>query len=483
MSLNKTRLILVIGFLLVIIGTSFTFAIKTYKQTLVAKLPRVPNILIVTTCSLRMKMLEHYGWSEKSVMPGLDQFFKDSTYVFENAVNGLSWTSLFGYVSVQTPKKVLQHAGYNFIGTQDSGMFLRVPLKYSRRTGVNLSTAVDNNDFEKDMSETLADLKRRITAAGHKPFFLMAHMKYAHYPFIDRFNYDAEWDHYLNKVEKNKIIDNLSHPEKFYYKLPYLLLLANNPYHVLMHPKFKDWQRTHESGEIRRLSGLVTNRDLLAEWKASPEFAEDLQILEKVYRANLRYLDKSLADLLNLYGDQDLKDRTLVVYAGDHGEMHMEHDELTHGGSLWEESLRIPMAIRFPGGEGERIKINKQVHMGTMAMAIERIAKGENKTEDFPRILTDLHDDLVIGRNCANTIRGLRYKNKFKYFFGVNDGTKYLFDLEADPKELNNLAEKQPETASEMETLYWENYGRFVRWDPYECSPWFSNATRASDAG
>ena len=44
-----------------------------------------------------------------------------------------------------------------------------------------------------------------------------------------------------------------------------------------------------------------------------------------------------------------LKDRTLVVVAGDHGEGLGEHGEQTHGMLLYDSTLHVPLIVAAPG--------------------------------------------------------------------------------------------------------------------------------------
>ena len=43
-------------------------------------------------------------------------------------------------------------------------------------------------------------------------------------------------------------------------------------------------------------------------------------------------------------------DRTIVVVTSDHGEEFHEHGGWTHGQSLYEELVRVPLVIRGPAG-------------------------------------------------------------------------------------------------------------------------------------
>lgn len=432
---------------------------------------RPPSVLIVSVCSFQKQLLQAYGSTGESLMPNLDRFFSSSSFVFENAVNGLPWTSIFGVTRVRLPISLFDFAGYALPGWSESGQMMRVPWRRSLAEGSDRAI-VNDSDFEKDYASAVKDVELAVNEVRQRPFFMIAHFKYMHYPLIDRFNGDSKWDQFLSSDERALVVRYLENPERYYKKLPFLLMLANNPAHALFHPEVKrrGWGKDPQS--ILKLAGLITSPEFLDDWKKSPQFDKDQIILEKIYRANARYLDSVLAPVLDLWGDKELQKNTVVIFAGDHGELHMQHDELTHGNSLWEEAVRVPLAVRFPEEKEKPQKIEAQMHFGGLTEVLRGFLRGRNAKSDFGKLIEENHDDVMIGRDCLNTLRGLRFENRYKYFVRIRDGSRFLYDLQTDPNEQQNLAEQKPELTVRMETLYWENYPRFVDWDPYRCAPW-----------
>lgn len=434
-----------------------------------------PNILVVSICSLRMNLLHHYGAVGGKITPNIDGFFRKSTFVFDNAINVLSWTNLTNYTSANIPLDEYLKTGYRQNGHMSYSHQWRVPYRLSYTADFK-GQILNDNDFEKNHKKVTEALPAIMQQERREPFFSIVHFKYLHYPLIDRFNGSAAaWDRFLSEEQKAKVTDYLNHPDKYFGKLPLMLMLANNPQHILAHPRFQNTSK-RDPASLRSLTGLMTNPTLLAEWKASKGYAEDLEILEKIYRANVHYLDQVLAPLLNLYGNKKLQENTIVIFTGDHGEMHMERDELTHGHSLWEQSLRIPLAIRFPDSWGQDV-IREQVDLNALSKAIRAAFHGENTAEEFQANLAKFSSEALVARNCTNTLRGVRYKNKYKYFVRLADGERFLFDLEKDPGETTNLSQQIPEEADRMEVLYWQNLDSIAKVDPNHCAPSVPKAT------
>jgi arylsulfatase A-like enzyme len=60
--------------------------------------------------------------------------------------------------------------------------------------------------------------------------------------------------------------------------------------------------------------------------------------------------------LLAHYAALGLAEDAIVVLTSDHGENLVEHDlYFRHGHHVWNSVMRVPLAIRWPGGEGRRI--------------------------------------------------------------------------------------------------------------------------------
>ncbi|HEY2253852.1 MAG TPA: sulfatase-like hydrolase/transferase, partial [Planctomycetaceae bacterium] len=63
---------------------------------------------------------------------------------------------------------------------------------------------------------------------------------------------------------------------------------------------------------------------------------------DRLYDGEIAYVDRQVARLLQHLDTQGLRERTLVVVVGDHGESLGEHDEREHGLTLYNSVLRVP---------------------------------------------------------------------------------------------------------------------------------------------
>ncbi len=462
MKRNLSRAALIV-FLFSVGAGGLYFAGTTYRQARARLRAKNYNILVVTSCSLRRDMVGLY--SRENLTPNIDRFFSQGSYLFENLVNPTPWTSVIHFL--RGFRQPVHSLGYEVLGYDTRG-YVRIPERLSEFE--DDGTEVLSNGMEKKLHPYLEGLKEKILRPHTKPFVAVVQLKYMHYPYMDRFNEDSGWDRLLSSKEKDLLRKYLANPHRYPEKLAFLLALTGDVKLIADHPEFKDLYARYGSGSL--LLGLVGNKELIAEWKLSAGYEEDLSILRKTYQANAMYADKVLGEILNFYGDSTLRDNTIVIFAGDHGELHMERDELGHSTNVFEESVLIPAMIRFPGQSGGIQKIDNQIQMSSLMSFIREVMQTKSDGSDLAGYFASLEEPNLILRDCANLIRGLRSENRYKYFVKAEDASRYLFDLVADPGEQKNIAPLRPEIVAEMEKLYWANYGDASTSKVRHCAPW-----------
>jgi len=70
---------------------------------------------------------------------------------------------------------------------------------------------------------------------------------------------------------------------------------------------------------------------------------------EAPYDGEVAYIDQELGRLFNYLEDQDLKENTVIVFTGDHGESLGDHGEETHAFFAYNSTIWIPLIISDPG--------------------------------------------------------------------------------------------------------------------------------------
>src|SRR5262249_55471072 len=82
---------------------------------------------------------------------------------------------------------------------------------------------------------------------------------------------------------------------------------------------------------------------------------DDVTYLASLYRAEVAALDASLEKFFQELESRGLLNHAIVVITADHGEEFREHGWVSHGSSLFEEVVRIPLIVAGPGLPTHRV--------------------------------------------------------------------------------------------------------------------------------
>ncbi|MBW1684171.1 MAG: sulfatase [Deltaproteobacteria bacterium] len=180
-----------------------------------------------------------------------------------------------------------------------------------------------------------------------------------------------------------------------------------------------------------------------------------LDQLRALYAAGVRYTDDRLGDLFRGLKERRRYDDALILLVADHGEEFQEHGKFLHT-QLYEETMRIPMAIRLPAGSGG----------GDVSVpALVALADVVPTVLDLLEIAAPPG---LQGESLLPLIRGERSGESRRLFFtsrasgtmALRDGrwkliytprmrSAELYDLEADPDERNDLSGSETDKTRE----------------------------------
>jgi len=183
-----------------------------------------------------------------------------------------------------------------------------------------------------------------------------------------------------------------------------------------------------------------------------------------VYYAMIENLDWNIGRLLDAIQElQAFSENTVFVYCSDHGDFMGSHDQMEDKGHPHEESARVPVVLHGPGlipPQGLRNDLFSLVDLvPTLLGFVGAIRPSFLQGRDFSDavrgqpfegpedVLLEMvgnphvHFDYVDWRGVVS--------RRWKYAF-YETGHELLFDLQNDPCELVNLAEKNPSVCEEM---------------------------------
>lgn len=177
------------------------------------------------------------------------------------------------------------------------------------------------------------------------------------------------------------------------------------------------------------------------------------------YDGEIAFTDAQIQRLLGWLVEKKVRDNTMVVLVGDHGEAFGEHGEVEHGLYLYQPTLHVPLITAWPG----------VLPMGRVVESPARLA------DIAPTILELVGLDAIEGQqgsplaveDTAGTIstEGVFCETLYPQLgFGwsplramIEGGWKYveaprpeLYDLQSDPREARNVIDENPQVASRL---------------------------------
>jgi membrane-anchored protein YejM (alkaline phosphatase superfamily) len=442
------RAILLLLLSIVTAGTS----LWTYKQVL--NFTREDdangvNVLVVSACSLRPDRIGIYNPASK-LTPKIDAWAKDA-FVFNNAIAERPWQNFTFEGSEMMNRAFLAKHGYAPFRNQKHGYHFIIPPAEN--------TAGDDEWFWGEDTilkyhAALENLKQVLGKKRRRPTYAFTHLKYMHYPYLDTVNLTAADFATLSPKSRELLSKYQTAPELFDAQLPLLAVLTNS-FSLLQ-------KKLNVKAPVLSVAGVVSDPERTAKWKSTPGYAADLTLARELYDLKMKHFDNMAADVLNLFGNEELQKSTIVIFTGDHGEAFMEHGVLGHSVNLYDEMLRYPLMIKFPG-QDEGFKLDPQVHHTLVAGLVKDLIEGTVSLENFTAEVNKRGAEHVLSRNCQGDIRSVRYRSEWKLIKNIRNNRSELYDLKHDPGEIRNVAAHNSELAWKLEELMTDKQDEFLR--------------------
>lgn len=189
--------------------------------------------------------------------------------------------------------------------------------------------------------------------------------------------------------------------------------------------------------------------------------AEDRRATSNPYDAEISAADRALGRLVDWLRERALLDDTWVVMTADHGESLGEHQEKTHALFVYDATVRVPLIVRqarmlAPGrsyaGPVQSIDIVPTLLAGlglpgggeTQGRNLLPHWQGREPPAAQEQYSESLLSELGFGMAPLYALRS----NGYKF---IRAPRPELYDLRADPRELNNLYEAQRPRAAQLD--------------------------------
>lgn len=180
-----------------------------------------------------------------------------------------------------------------------------------------------------------------------------------------------------------------------------------------------------------------------------------------LYRGELRYFDDNLGALLDTFERLGLRENGYITVASDHGEELWEHGKVFHGQSLFEEQVRVVLAVGGPGIAPATIEapvstidlaptladlLGLEADPRWIGRSLAAGLRGDDVSQPSPVFFNSTFV------NAAEPLMGVVHGN-WKLIQGIATQPYELYDLAADPGETSPLPPGSAGAAGVLEVL------------------------------
>jgi arylsulfatase A-like enzyme len=226
---------------------------------------------------------------------------------------------------------------------------------------------------------------------------------------------------------------------------PFFMILSWGPPHTPFDKAPENLKRIYSSRQLNLRSNV-------------PEDSKEIAIKDLVgYYAHISALDSCIGLMQKAIANAGKEQNTIFIFTSDHGAMVLSHG-CSHKQRPFEESIRVPLLIRYPalfGNDGriDDMLINTPDLMPTLLglcrITIPKTVQGEDKSPAIRGARKDKTEAVLIAcyhpfgqwnRNIGGKeFRGVRTK-RYTYVKDLN-GPWLLFDNLNDPYQMKNLVD------------------------------------------
>ena len=145
-----------------------------------------------------------------------------------------------------------------------------------------------------------------------------------------------------------KLIERTDFPDLFLFLHTYQL---HSPYA----PDLEFLYKINSEPELLKFGGYHAKK----KYKRVDE--KIVRASRELYQAEILEFDHYFGEFIRKLKVMGLYDSSMIIFMSDHGEEFYEHNAWTHGHSLYNELIKIPLIIKFPHNEYKGVEISEDV--------------------------------------------------------------------------------------------------------------------------
>jgi choline-sulfatase len=303
------------------------------KPAVKTALPARPkNVIVILIDTVRAEAFDAIRPDNDVETPRFDAFAGQST-VFAHAYNNENWTK---------------------------------PSVATILTGLYPSTH-DTKKDESAIPDEVELLSQRLQKQGFATAGFVANGYVS-----DKFGFQRGWDSFRNYIRENKSSEAehvfgdalawVTERKQATDAKPFFLYLQTIDPHVTYKAPLEYVQKYHAEKYDGPLGPTIDAVELqnLSSGKLAPT-ERDVAWLRATYNAEVTYHDEHMGKFFDQLQTMGLLEDTMIVITNDHGEEINDHGKFGHGHTLFDELLRSPLLMYFPGMFPAGAKINDVV--------------------------------------------------------------------------------------------------------------------------
>lgn len=186
------------------------------------------------------------------------------------------------------------------------------------------------------------------------------------------------------------------------------------------------------------------------------------------YDSEIHAADQTLGRVVELFRARD--PRSVVLVSADHGEEFGDHGGRYHGTSVYDEQVRVPLIISvpdLPAARREAVPVPVQTIdlFPTILSGLKIPVPPRIRGRDLSPFLLGKEEPGERGLALSETDQfSLLATDKWRLICARRSGACQLFDIEADPAQLQDVAREHPQVLEELKSqarAWAASHGRF----------------------
>jgi arylsulfatase A-like enzyme len=284
-----------------------------------ARLEEPVNVVLIVVDTLRADHLPFYGY-ERDTAPNLGRLFADEGVVFESAYAQASWTppSVASLLTGRDPRWIASADLRRWMIPKDMPTLAERLLANGYRTGGFQANLLLGHEF----------------ARGFETYFMTG----------------RDWHSYLMSAREVlgpalEWLEKLGAEQKPFFLYVHFL----DPHDPYLPPRAEGAPAMFDPGYRGAFTGEEIHGLNHGKVSLSEDPQSDLRHLTALYDEEIHFVDGAIGELVAKIEARPSSRPTLFVLTADHGEELQDHGGWTHGRTIYQEIVRVPLAFRLHG--------------------------------------------------------------------------------------------------------------------------------------